>query len=105
MRRPSASRLLLRAWTANSERRATGSAAPTTPARSHPRPPRSTEVILRRRDPGGQLVPADLESCERLDEEVPKLSGVVPRCRVDPSLGSVCRDVCDEPMIEWNTKN
>ena len=55
----------------------------------------------RRRNPGA----CSLESRERLDEEMPKLSGAVPRRRIDPSLGSVRRDMRDEPMAMWNTEN
>jgi hypothetical protein len=45
------------------------------------------------------------ESRERLDEEMPKFSRVVTRRRVDPSLGSVRRDVRGEPITMWNTEH
>ena len=45
------------------------------------------------------------KSRERLDEEMPKLSRAATRRRVDPSLGSVRRDVRSELMTVWNTEN
>lgn len=67
----------------------------------------AAEVEQERGRPGRYRNPGacSLEGRERLDEEMSKLGRAVTRRCIDPSLGSVRRDVRSELMTMWNTEN